>query len=133
MQWTTEKPKEAGYYWIYTTPVFGNKPSIYIVSVFLADGKIYFETLADGFDYDVKITPENTTHWMGPVIEPDSPDCAKVLPPKNQVVTFRGKRIEDMPRDELITALDWAACEIQRIMQEKQHERDFIFDVFVKP
>ena len=48
------------------------------------------------------------------------------------VITFMGKRVEDMSREELIEALNFAANEIQRLTKEKQHERDFIFDTFVK-
>ena len=48
------------------------------------------------------------------------------------VATFMGKRVEDMSREELIEALNFAANEIQRLIKEKQHERDFIFDTFVK-
>ena len=54
------------------------------------------------------------------------PDIAKT------VATFMGKRVEDMSREELIEALNFAANEIQRLIKEKQHERDFIFDKFVK-
>ena len=51
----------------------------------------------------------------------------------NKIVMYRGKRIEDMSREELIEALNFAANEIQRLMAEKQHERDFIFDTFIRP
>lgn len=51
----------------------------------------------------------------------------------NTVVTFLGKFIEDMSRDELVEALNLAAKEIQRLMEEKQRERDFLFSVLPRP
>lgn len=44
----------------------------------------------------------------------------------NKIVTYRGKRIEDMSREELIEALNFAANEIQRLM------RDFLFETFIR-
>lgn len=48
------------------------------------------------------------------------------------VATWKGKPVEELSRDELIEALNWCANEIQRLMKEKEHERNFIFDTFVR-
>ena len=48
------------------------------------------------------------------------------------IAKWKGKPVDELSRDELIEALNWCANEIQRLMKEKEHERNFIFDTFVR-
>lgn len=50
---------------------------------------------------------------------------------EKKIVTYLGKNIEDMTREELIEALYFAESEIQRLMKEKQHERQFMIENFI--
>lgn len=47
-----------------------------------------------------------------------------------KIITYLGKNIEDMTREELIEALRFAEGEIQRIAKEKQRERSFALENF---
>ena len=42
-------------------------------------------------------------------------------PVASKVVSFMGKKIKDMTRDELIKVVEWSAEEIMKLM-EKKHE-----------
>jgi hypothetical protein len=47
-----------------------------------------------------------------------------------KIITYLGKNIEDMTREELIEALRFAEGEIQRLAKEKQRERSFALENF---
>lgn len=49
-----------------------------------------------------------------------------------KIATWKGNPVEELSKEELIEALNWAANEIQRLMKEKEHERKFFFDTFVR-
>ena len=42
MQWTTEKPTQSGYYWIYTIPDWEDKPVVMIVKVVIINNNVSF-------------------------------------------------------------------------------------------
>jgi hypothetical protein len=76
MKWSTEKPKEAGYYWIYTIPEWEDDSVVMIVYVNIFDGEISFDIPCDGYECERQITPKRTTHYMGIVQEPAPPGKA---------------------------------------------------------
>lgn len=73
MQWTTEKPTQSGYYWIYTTPMWEDKPCVMIVEVNVNNNNITFNIPCDGMEREDLISPGRTTHYMGIVSEPEPP------------------------------------------------------------
>lgn len=73
MEWTTEKPTEPGYYWIYTTPVWEDDPIVEIVYVQIINGHLHFLIPCDGYEREDTIEPDRTTHWMGVISEPKPP------------------------------------------------------------
>lgn len=73
MEWTTDKPTEPGYYWIYTIPNWEDKPEIFCVYVNIIRGIISFAIPAGGYESEDSIEPERTTHWMGPILMPEVP------------------------------------------------------------
>lgn len=65
MEWTTDKPTESGWYWVYFIPV--REPTIECAFVqVMPDNEIYVELTCDGLG--------RVTHWMGPLVEPLPPD-----------------------------------------------------------
>ena len=58
--------------------------------------------------------------------------CGHCPTEMKMTATWEGRPIEDLSREELIEALNWCASEIQRLMKEKEHERGFIFENFVR-
>jgi len=46
-----------------------------------------------------------------------------------EIVTFKGKSIEQMSRDELIEALTWCANELEALQIRNSKERDFLFSI----
>jgi len=71
--WVTEPPTKPGWYWIYAIPEYENKPEIYFVDVFIHEGEPHFSFPIDGYEYDIHISPHRTTHWLGPIPEPEPP------------------------------------------------------------
>ena len=49
------------------------------------------------------------------------------------ITYYKGKPITEMTKDELIDALTFAAQEIERLMNKNEHDREYMFDVFIKP
>lgn len=47
--------------------------------------------------------------------------------------TYMGRRIDELSRDELIEALEAATHEINRLMKQNEHDREFIFNTFIAP
>ena len=75
LKWTKEKPTRPGYYWVYTVPVWEEKPEVYCCAVYLTpSGEPCLQIEADGYEWERKITAERTTHWLGPIMEPAPPE-----------------------------------------------------------
>ena len=49
------------------------------------------------------------------------------------ITYYKGNPITEMTKDELIDALTFAAQEIERLMNKNEHDREYMFDVFIKP
>lgn len=49
------------------------------------------------------------------------------------IVYYMGKPVTELTRDELIESLTFAAQEIECLRQKNEHDRNFMFEVFVKP
>jgi hypothetical protein len=77
MKWTMEKPTKPGVYWIYTVPVWEKEPIVTVVELYLTGDQIIFDIPCDGYEFEITITPERTTHWMGPIEPPEAPGDKK--------------------------------------------------------
>ena len=79
MEWTTEKPAQAGWYWVmayelcYGSPYPGHKPELHCVKVEASRYGISFDIPYDGCEAESTIRPEHVTHWMGPIPQPEPP------------------------------------------------------------
>lgn len=47
------------------------------------------------------------------------------------ITTYKGRRIDELTREELLEALTIAAQEINKLWLEKERERNFVFDTFI--
>lgn len=64
MEWTTEKPKDVGFYWVWHT-----QHSITVNIAHISRGKSGLFVVI----YDTKFLLDDFTHFMGPVSIPDPP------------------------------------------------------------
>lgn len=50
-----------------------------------------------------------------------------------QTITFKGKKLTEMSRDELIETIEFLFNDLKRVEREKEHEREFLFNAFILP
>lgn len=76
-RWSTNRPTEPGYYWIYTVPCWESDPIIACVEVYVVNREdaveIGFAIPRSGYECEDELSVERTTHWMGPLPEPTVP------------------------------------------------------------
>lgn len=83
MEWTTERPRINGWYWVTALTLDWNKderstePEVWCVNVEVATvhGEPYLDFIApvDGYEWEWLIDPKHITHWMGPLSQPEPP------------------------------------------------------------
>ncbi len=67
MKWTTNKPTESGFYWIFTKGLW---QELWIIEVAIEKNRVTFSDQRTG--YEVRL--EHITHWIGPLEEPVLPE-----------------------------------------------------------
>lgn len=49
------------------------------------------------------------------------------------ITYYKGKSITELSREELIDALSWASKEIEHLYKKNEHDREYMFETFIKP
>jgi hypothetical protein len=74
-QWTTNKPTVDGWYWIYYKD-HQYLPGIKFIScnyLYTVNGRLCISEDFEGYECDPTIYPENITHFIGPLEQPQEP------------------------------------------------------------